>query len=536
MALVAVGVADRARACGGFFCQSVPMDQAGENILFAIERDGTLTTHVQILYQGEADRFAWILPLPAVPTSIGVGTDALFQELGLATSPRFETVERTEGTCRPTPECPYDPPVYDDYGPGGWDAGASGPTEDEGGVTVYLRETVGPYDAVVLGSGSSAELFAWLEANGYDIPEISRPIIADYVAARHVFVAIRLISNADTREIQPLVLRYAESQPCVPIRLTAIATIPDMPIVAYFLADRYATSNNYTRVEPTYDDVRLWRDPGYYRTYLSNIVDDAGGRAFVTEFAGSTPPISIELPSVEDLASESDPAQYLRRLRERGFAGDSQLLGILIRFLPPPERYAGNEAAYYNCLWSSWDPRYECGFDGAFDPAGLTVALTRQVVEPRREAQALLARHPRLTRLATTMSAEEMTVDPTFVLDEGLPSVSNWHRATIVTECSSAYFSWTAPQRIELPSGRVERWREGIAYPGSDSEYCEDRRSGDFAPGASPEVLRRTAERRATRPAGGGLRCAVEARRVGAAGAGLMLGLAAVILGIRRRR
>ena len=30
---------------------------------------------------------------------------------------------------------------------------------------------------------------------------------------------------------------YREGQPCVPLRLTAIATVPDMPITAYFLAD-----------------------------------------------------------------------------------------------------------------------------------------------------------------------------------------------------------------------------------------------------------------------------------------------------------
>jgi hypothetical protein len=405
-------------------------------------------------------------------------------------------------------------------------------------VTVYLRETVGPYDAVVLGSGSTDELFLWLAENGYDIPEISRPIVAEYVAARHVFVAIKLVSGADTREIQPLVLRYAEAQPCVPMRLTAIATVPDMPITAYFAASSYATPNNYSSIEPTYDDTRLWRyEAGYYNTYISNLVDDAGGRAFVTEFAGSMPSVSLELASVADLETVTDPGEYLRRLRERGFTGDRQLLGILMRFLPPPEGYEDNPGGYYNCLWGFGSSPESCGYTGGFDPDGLTTTLEQQIVAPRREAQGVIERHPRLTRLFTTMSAEEMTIDPTFAIDSGLPAVSNQHVATIVTECGPDYYDWTAPQRIELPSGRTERWREGVAYPGTTAEYCEDYRTGMFSPWSTADTLETTARMRGIRPAGGGPTCSAGtgAGASGMAGA-LAVGLALAMASRRRGR
>lgn len=526
-----------ASACGGFFCQNVPMDQAGENLLFAVEGDGTLTTHVQILYQGEADAFAWILPLPSVPTSIAVGSDELFRQLAARTAARFETTSRTEGTCRETPSCPYDDRLESDRGPfpspGFADAGAAGPD-----VTVYFREAVGPYDAAVVGSGSADELFAWLDDNDYDIPDVSRPIVAEYVAARHVFVAVRLLANASTREIQPLVLRYAEGQPCVPLRLTAIASVPDMPIIAYFLGDALATPNNYSRVEPTYDDVRLWREgASYYPTYISNQVDDAGGRGFVTDYAGPRPDgIALELASVLDLASTSEPGAYLQQLRSRGFVGDSQLLGILERFLPPPAMYAGDPSQYYNCLWGSGGLGDHCGYTGGFDPGALTDALERQLVVPRRDAQAMLARHARLTRLYTTMDAAEMTMDPTFVLDPGLPDVSNVHTATIVTECSASHFEWSAPQRIELPSGTTASWREGVAYPGSDAEYCEDMNAGAFTPWNSVENNRTAATRRAIRPAGGGARCSTSAAGTGGTTGVLLAGLAAIALVIARRR
>lgn len=532
-----------AAACGGFFCQSAPMDQAGEKILFSVEDDGTLVTHVQILYQGEADAFAWILPLPSVPTSIGVGSDALFTQLGNATRPQFYIgAQRTEGTCRATPDCPYDGRYDTDTAyPGAYEGArtdAAAAADAGAGVTVYLRETVGPYDSVVLGSASADELFLWLDENGYDIPEISRPIVAEYVAARHVFVAVRLVSGADTREIQPLVLRYREAQPCVPMRLTAIATVPDMPITAYFAAGRLATPNNYVRLEPSYAEPRLWSDSSYFDTYVSNAIDDAGGRAWITDYAGSMPAIALALPAVDDLRTVTDPGQFVQMLQGRGFSGDSQLLGILMRFLPPPETYAGNPQQYYNCLWSSWMSAESCGYTGGFDPDGLVTALTAQIVEPRRDAQAILDRQPRLTRLYTTMSAEDMTIDPTFSLDDGLPEVSNVHQATLVTECSREYFEWSAPQRLELPGGTTARWRDGVGYPGTDTAYCEDLRTGDFAPWTSIDVRRETARRRAITAGGGGPICAIApggaagSRSVGAL---LALGLA-LALWITRRQ
>jgi hypothetical protein len=100
-------VPDHARACGGTFCQTPvqPVVQAGEDIVYVKNADGTLTMSVRIAYQGSATGFAWILPLPAAPMAIDVGTDALFQGLAQATPSQFSVgpLER-EGTCRPYPQ------------------------------------------------------------------------------------------------------------------------------------------------------------------------------------------------------------------------------------------------------------------------------------------------------------------------------------------------------------------------------------------------------------------------------------------------
>ena len=69
-----------------------------------------------------------------VPTSIGVGTDALFEQLGVRTAPRFESQSRIEGTCRAEPSCPYGP-EYDSAYPG---AMAGGAFADAGAAEVLV--------------------------------------------------------------------------------------------------------------------------------------------------------------------------------------------------------------------------------------------------------------------------------------------------------------------------------------------------------------------------------------------------------------
>jgi hypothetical protein len=527
LALAGQGMSpSRAAACGGFFCQSVPMDQAGENILFSVEGDGSLTAYVQILYQGEADRFAWILPLPSVP-ELEVGTDAIFRGLGSATQPYFTLRQDVRGTCRSEPSCWYGDDLNASEGAGGRASDASASADASApspGVTVVLREVVGPYDAVVLSGRSAEELQTWLRDNGYDIPDASVPILQDYATMGYYFVAVRLLSDRETTEIQPLVLRYREGQPCVPLRLTAIATVPDMPITAYFLADAPAVPTNYSLAEPTFDEAELWTGERGYVSYVSDLVDTLGGRAFVTDYAGTVPSVYLELPSIDHLRAATTPREVVQQLVGLGYQGDAQLLSILQRVLPPP---AGAEPrSFYNCLAQSWCSDYAGYVPDGWSADAMVTAIDEAITQPRRRAQALLGAHPTLTRLFTTMSAEEMTFDPTFRIDPGIDPTSNVHEAVEQIDCGPEYFYWTAPSRWILPSGRVVPRREGVAYPGTDEEFCMDRDSGDFSPWTPVDRLRQTSERRALRIGGGG-RCAASPGR---ADPGLPVVLAALAL------
>jgi hypothetical protein len=525
-----------ARACGGFFCNNQAIDQSGENILFVHNDDGTVTTVVQILYQGPSDEFAWILPVPAEP-EVDVGTDALFRQLAQATAPRFQTRTVVEGECRVEPGCGGYDDRFDTEGPragGAADAGAGPPSDD--GVDVRLRANVGPYDVAVLAAGDADALRTWLRDNDYLIPEEAGAELDHYVALDHFFVALRLQKDRGAGEIQPIVLRSSNDEPCIPIRLTRIATVPDMPVTAYFLAEQRARPLNYMLVNPDLDQFGLYTGELRYVDVVTSTVDDAGGHAFVTDYAGDVPTLRLELEPIDDLRSVTDPREFLRQLQSRGFTGDSQLLGILMRHLPPPADY--DPQTFYNCLTQGWcsDPAVDEHLAAiGFSPEALVDDLQETIVQPRAEAQAMLESRSTLTRLFTTLSAEEMTEDPMFMLSEELEREHpNVHEATLRIQCGPEYFFWTAPRTLELPSGRSRVLEEGVAYHGTDEEYCEDRYAGDFRPGMPEERLREVARSRGVEPAGGGI-CSVSPGPGGFGGAALV-GLALLGWLFRRRR
>lgn len=526
-----------AQACGGFFCGSQPIAQSGENILFSMESDGSITAVVQILYTGPANQFAWILPVPAVPT-LGVGTDALFQQIDGATHPYFQYDYRTEGTCRMIPSsC---------YGYGWFDGDRSGPTaggaadaataSDSGpSVTIISRVVVGPYDAVVLTGTDAAAITDWLTANEFLIPPGAADKLGIYVAKGDDFVALKLRKDLTAGDIQPVTLHYTYAEPCIPIELTAIATVDDMPITAYFVADHDMAASNYVMTEVDLDQPNLWTGTLQYTDAVSRAVDDAGGHAFVRDYEGTVPSLYLTLPSVSDLATTSDPKAFFQSLLSRGYRGDSQLLAIFQTYLPPPT--ASEATTFYNCLAQSWCTSYDSYLATVpFDPSALAHALDVQVVQPRIEAQAMLTRHTRLTRLFTTMSAAEMTLDPDFAAAP-TRDVSNVHTATMITRCSAAYLPWSAPQDLVLPSGRSMRLRDGVPYYGTDAELCMDYGSGSFSPWTPVDRLRATSSSRthAIAAGGGGIICSVTPAR-GALVAIPILGLALVVVAGRRTR
>jgi hypothetical protein len=271
-----------AAACGGFFCTTIPVDQAAERVIFAVD-DGQITTYVQINYVGSPDNFAWVLPVPNVP-KLAPGDMATFSDLDRMTSPLFIPP--------PTPDCLRRPI------PLAAPAAASG-----AGVQVLDSGAVGPFDYVVVTSPDPAEMVRWLRDNGYQIDPSMEPLVQAYTDEGMVFLAMKLQPGKGTNDITPIRLTYDAVQPMIPLRLTAVAAQPNMAILTYIFAKGRTGPVNF--VDMSISDGEILFSPfggNNYRQVVSNAADQAGGRAFVTEFAGPTSQLRPTDPAAQALA------------------------------------------------------------------------------------------------------------------------------------------------------------------------------------------------------------------------------------------
>jgi hypothetical protein len=475
-------------ACGGLFCSTAPVVQSGEEIVYALEDDGTLTMSVRLFYAGSDTDIAWVLPLPAVP-ELSTGSTALFTTLRAATSPLFEQREVTNGVCRPTPECVYrDGSVaptstgcgYSPYGSGrsygGFDVGVAAfdasvardvGSIPDGGVMVFSQASVGPYDTAVLGSTSAMAVTDWLSMHGYQLPAGTTTALMPYATTGHVFVGIRLAPGRSTSEIAPITMHMPVSAPCLPIRLTALATAADLPITAWFLGRARVVPMNFSVVTPNYDDERYWTQPGFYAAEMTREIDAAGGQAFVTEYAGPTPAMSVNVPTLPD-ATQLTPTQLVQELVSGTayFTSGAEALRVLTPFVVPPS--GQTLVAWLQCLSRG----YGCADATSVDVNGLLAAVDSQIIAPARAAQATLASHPYLTRLYTTMSAVEMTLDPEFRADTALADETGVHDMVTTVQCDDSHYASDAPTTTSIGT-HVLRSTPGTVA--DDATYCHSR-------------------------------------------------------------
>ncbi len=547
------GGARPARACGGFFCSQVPVDQSGEQIIFSLTPNH-VTAYIQISYSGAAKDFAWVVPVSVKP-DITLGSQAVFSAVAGQTEPQFRVDWVGDGGfCGPSRTV---------LTPGAGPVMATG----NGGVNVLDARDVGPFSTVTLQSHDSAELLKWLDDNGFQQPDGALPLIEHYVQANMLFVALRLKQNTTAGDIQPIVLDMASSEPCVPLILTRIAAQNDMPVSVYVLGAHRAFPTNWFHV--VIDEAKInWSQFGTnYRQLVTDAINEAGGHGFVTEFAGSSAFMKDAIYKAgrfdtTALAAITDPGVLISTLLSMGYPRDASMQALLRKWIPMPASVAAmgvTEQQFYGNVH-----QYQAQLDAAgyvLDINGFIADLQDRLIKPLQTAQAMFDAQPYLTRLLSTVSPEEMTRDPIFTLNAELPDVSNQHVAKADGVCGSdgsatnvtleledgrkialgnlpPYYqasTWTygqalpAAQRIELVGP------DGAAVAVAPSEVASIDKALDTM---LPEIVRTMPKSMNPGATGGsgGCACALTGRgRAGTAG-GMLFGLGLALVARRRRR
>ena len=260
-------------ACGGFFCSASPVDQTAERVIFVKEDPQTVTSYVEITYQGEAEDFAWVVPVPAVP-ELDIWDGGAFNGLDLATQPQFQG---NFGCFAPEADA------------GGQDPNGP-PDRDDDGVDVLAREQVGPFDTATITSNDPRALVQWLRDNGFRILPEMEPFVALYTAEGMKFVAMKLQPGEAVDAIAPIKMRYASAGMAVPLRLTAVAAQLEMGVKIWILGEKRYGVANMPNIDIDDADLR-WDDWAWQSNYVPLVarsVDAAGGHGFITELATPT--------------------------------------------------------------------------------------------------------------------------------------------------------------------------------------------------------------------------------------------------------
>lgn len=474
---VAIGFATPALACGGFFCQNTPIDQAGEKVIFGVDGDN-VTAMIQIQFSGKARDFSWVVPVRTVPT-VSAGSDEVFQRLGAPTRPQFSLKYRTEGTCKTGGEFQEDAML------GGVANNALAPAAAKSGVAVVDEGTAGPFIYKTLASDDATALKTWLTDNGYNIPDKFEELSRSYIQAKNFFVAVKLQQDKDTGDLRPIVLKMKENNPCVPIRLTAIAATPNMPIILWVFGRARAIPQNYYHVklnEALIDWVGASGGGGFggggisigrpffggsaqpapnYDAVVTASMKEAKGNGFVTEFASSSASVKSVFQHSYDadkLSGLFSPFAFMREVQTQAYPRNSLMQSLFRKYLPLKadlKTQGWTEAQYWNSFFNvqadttiNFKTQYP-----SFDAASFSVDIGEEFVKPLNTAAAMIEAHPYLTRLYTTMSPEDMTKDPIFSFNSTIGDVSNLHEADGAYLCDIDTYQWNAPIRITLKDG-----------------------------------------------------------------------------------
>ena len=470
--LGATGNPEPAHACGGLFCSaSAPVNQAAERIIFAKNVDGTVTAVVQIQYEGPSEEFAWVLPVPGVPT-VNVSSDLAFSRLQQASNPLYTFTTEVEGRCKRR---------RDRFGSDSASAGGvPGRTEGDGGfdvggrVDVLDSGTVGPYDYVVIQPDASFEkvgdiVVEWLVDEGYDVvppggdPDDVAALLGGYMQEGMNLLAFRLTKGNDTGTIRPIRITYDSERPMIPIRPTAVAANDDMGVMVWVLGEARAIPVNYKALELNQVLINWLTGASNYNQVVIAAANQAGGQGFVAERAGPSADYKDvviaeferrDWEALEESADSLGPSAVVQELALR-FGSWDGARAVFDRLLPVEV----DTDEVLRCPTCSW------GDVSAVDVRALLEDFDDEVIEPMVATQELILSRPYATRLYTTLSAPEMDLDPLFDFNPDLPDVSNVHTARRVIECSRRVYQEDAPTRFELEDGRTVRLHQGDPWP-----------------------------------------------------------------------
>ena len=127
---------------------------------------------LQVKYDGPAEEFGWLIPVPDLPT-VKKGSMECFYELSKYTQKHFEAPNYAMASSLGA-------------------AAKGGRDEAEPPVKVIEIKTVGAYDIAILSTKDAGALDNWLKANQFSVPTNAAAVLDAYIKQRWYFVAVKI--------------------------------------------------------------------------------------------------------------------------------------------------------------------------------------------------------------------------------------------------------------------------------------------------------------------------------------------------------
>jgi MYXO-CTERM domain-containing protein len=243
-AAVLLGEARPAQACGGCFHgpTASPMTVDAHRMVLSISPTAT-TLWDQIVYGGEPNEFAWVLP---------VGGEA---EVELADNAFFEALTRQTlitMEAPPPPRTSCDDPCSA-WGPVGFGlAGSTASFDRSGGgppVMVFHQGVIGPYETATVGSEDPDALLTWMNEHGYVVDDSMLPTIRHYVDQGMNFAVLRLRAGESVDRMQPVRVTVPGLSTSLPLRMVAAGAGVDLSLELFVFAESRMETANFGNAE-----------------------------------------------------------------------------------------------------------------------------------------------------------------------------------------------------------------------------------------------------------------------------------------------
>ena len=282
-----------AEAFCGFYINGAGGEMFNNATQVVLMRQGTRTVlSMQNNYQGPPSDFAMVVPVPVVLQEADVKTLSkdVFAKVDAMSSPRL--VEYWEqDPCYVAP--PYRERTFDMKSKRSMPAPMAKRDEDYG-VTVEAKFSVGEYQIVILSAKDSTGLDRYLRDQHYKIPKGAEPLLRPYVVGGSKFFVAKIDPTKVRFEngqamLSPLRFHYDSEEFSLPIRLGLANSSGTQDLIVNILSQnqRYELANYKNVTIPTNfdvkDDVRT-RFGEFYAALFDRTVQQNPG-AIVTEYS-----------------------------------------------------------------------------------------------------------------------------------------------------------------------------------------------------------------------------------------------------------